>query len=151
MAAQIGSSCVAHRSTSAVASTTAATVKAMTWTAVSNIKDVNSALEAGQADVTIRGSTFKTYIAGMLDATVEFEMVWDSSDADFTAIQTAFLAKTLVAMSFLDGAAATTGKQGFVANFAVTNFSRNEPLEEAVTVSVTLKPSTFAQWYTVPA
>lgn len=72
-------------------------------------------------------------------------------DADFIAIQTAFLAKTLVAMAFLDGAAATTGKQGFVANFAVTNFSRNEPLEEAVTVSVTLKPSTFAQWYTVPA
>jgi len=29
----------------------------------------------------------------------------------------------------------------------VTNFSRNEPLEEAVTVNVTLKPSSFTEWY----
>jgi len=33
----------------------------------------------------------------------------------------------------------------------VTDFSRSSPLEEAVTVNVTLKPSSFTAWYTVPS
>jgi hypothetical protein len=45
----------------------------------------------------------------------------------------------------------STGKQGLASNFTETNFSREEPLEEAVTVKVTLKPSSFTQWYTVAA
>ena len=47
---------------------------------------------------------------------------------------------------------ATVGVQGLRATMAVTNFSRNEPLEEAITVSVTVKP-TYAEnapeWMTV--
>jgi hypothetical protein len=37
--------------------------------------------------------------------------------------------------------------QGLVSNFVVTNFSRTEPLEDAIKVSVTAKPSSFTQWY----
>ena len=51
----------------------------------------------------------------------------------------------------MDGDIATTGSEGFVSNFSITNFNRGEPLEEAVTVSVTAKPSSKQQWYTVPA
>ena len=54
----------------------------------------------------------------------------------------------------MDGNIATVGSQGLQADFAITNFSRNEPLEEALTVSVTAKPtySTVAPaWVTIAA
>jgi len=50
----------------------------------------------------------------------------------------------------LDGAIDEAGNQGLASNCSVTSFTRNEPLEEAVTVSVTLKPSSFTDWYVVP-
>ena len=49
----------------------------------------------------------------------------------------------------MDGDITTSGNQGLAGNFTVTNFSRSEPLEEAVTVSVTLKPSSYTTWYEV--
>ena len=52
-----------------------------------------------------------------------------------------------------DGDIATAGSQGLRATCAVTNFSRNEALEEAITVSVTVKPTysvTPPAWIIVP-
>jgi hypothetical protein len=64
-------------------------------------------------------------------------MVWDSSDAGFAAIKTAYFTNTPLALLVLD---AEDG-EGLDADFSVTNFSRNEPLEEAITVDVTVKPT----------
>jgi len=53
----------------------------------------------------------------------------------------------------MDGDIATAGSQGLRATCMVTNFSRNEPLEEAVTVSVTVKPTYSVNppvWMVVP-
>ena len=77
-------------------------------------------------------------------------MVWDPSDAGFAAIRDAWLNNAEIALMSLDGDQNTGGSQGLVSNFMVTNFSRSEPLEEAITVSVTVKPSSFTDWYTVP-
>ena len=80
-------------------------------------------------------------------------MVWDSADTDFTAIRDAFLNKTAVELAVLDGDVVTTGSQGLRASFMVTSFSRNEPLEEAITVSVTMKPTYSAnppEWMSIP-
>ena len=78
-------------------------------------------------------------------------MLWKPSDAAFTAILNAWLNAGEIAIAALDGAMDEEGNQGLVSNCTVTSFTRNEPLEEAVTVSVTLKPSSFTVWYTVPA
>jgi len=43
----------------------------------------------------------------------------------------------------MDGDVGTVGSECLAGNFTVTNFSRSEPLEEGVTVSVTVKPSSF--------
>jgi hypothetical protein len=68
-------------------------------------------------------------------------MVWDTEDEGFTAIQEAYFDGTPVEVAVMDGDITTSGSQGLRATMAVTNFSRNEPLEEAITVSVTLKPT----------
>ena len=51
--------------------------------------------------------------------------------------KTAYFNNTAIALAVLDG----EGGSGLDADFSVTNFTRNEPLEEAITVNVTVKPT----------
>lgn len=124
-----------------------------TWNEITNIRDLTLNLEAGEADVTTRGNNgWRATVATLKDGSLEFEMVWDSEDSDFTAIRDAFLNKSAIELAVMDGDVATSGSQGLRASFMVTSFSRNEPLEEAITVSVTLKPTYSANppdWMTV--
>ena len=80
------------------------------------------------------------------------EMVWDTTDANFTAIQQGFFNNTPVEFAIMDGAIATAGSQGLRATMSITNFSRSEALEEAIMVSVTAKPTYAANapsWMTI--
>jgi len=105
---------------------------------LTNVKDVTLNLETGEADVTTRGNQgWRATVATLKNGSVEFEMIWDTSDAGFTAIQQAYFNNTPIALAILDGA----GGSGLDADFSITNFTRNEPLEEAMTVSVTAKPT----------
>lgn len=145
MGAKLGMDCVLHRNTGSYASPT--------WNAIDNVKDVTLSLEAGEADATTRGNDgWRATLATLRDGSVEFEMVWDTADEDFSAIRTAFFAGSAIEFAVMDGPIATVGSQGLRASFVVTNFSRNEPLEEAVTASVTIKPTYSANapaWLTV--
>lgn len=106
------------------------------WTALTNVRDVTLTLEAGEADVTTRANSgWRATVATLREASVEFEMVWDTADAGFTAIRQAYLTNAVIGFQVLDGA----GGQGLQADFMITNFSRSEALEEAITVSVTAK------------
>lgn len=124
-----------------------------TWVLIDNVKDVTLNLEDGEADVTTRGNDgWKATVGTLKDASVDFEMVWDTSDAAFTAIKDAFINKTTIGIAVMDGLIDTNGSQGLTANCRVTSFSRSEPLEEAITVNVTMKPTystTAPAWLTV--
>lgn len=119
-------------------------------TLVENVKDVTLNLTTGEADVTTRGSGgWREFIATLRDGGASFEILWDTSDAFFTAIQTAFINGTLIAMLVLDDAIADGG-QGLDADMMVSSFTRNETLDDAVTASIEVKPgrSTRApSWY----
>ena len=125
------------------------------WAEVENVKDLALNLEAGEADVTTRANDgWRATIATLKDASVEFGMVWDTEDADFSAIQDAYFDGTSIEFAVMDGDIETEGSEGLRATMAVTAFSRDEPLEEAITITVTIKP-TYAdnppEWYVVPA
>jgi len=112
-------------------------------TEMGNVKDVTLTLEAGEADVTTRAnSRWRATAPTLRECTAEFEMVWDPTDAGFTAIKNAFLSAGLIALKVLDQASG----QGPDGDFAITSFSRNEALEEAITVSVTAKLAVFRSW-----
>lgn len=122
------------------------------WSEVTLAKDVTVNLEASEADVTARGNSgWRATRAALRDASLEFELVWDPTDTVVEDIRDAYLNGGEIALAAMDGDIATVGSEGFVANFYVTGFNRGEPLEEAVTVSVTAKPSSKQQWYEVPA
>jgi hypothetical protein len=119
-----------------------------TWNEISNVKDLTLNLETGEADVTTRANNgWKATAATLKDGSIEFEMLWDTGDAAFGALKDAWANSAEIALAAMDGAIATVGSEGLAGNFTVTNFSRSEPLAEGVTVSVTVKPSSFTQWY----
>jgi TP901-1 family phage major tail protein len=115
---------------------------APTWVELTNVKDLTLNLDASEADVTTRGNAgWRATLAALKDASIEFEMVWDTADAAFTAIKDAFFGSTSVEFAVMDGDITIAGAQGLRAEMSITNFSRSEPLEEAISVSVTAKPT----------
>ena len=125
---------------------------AVSWNEIDNCKDLTLGLETGEANITTRGNNgWRATAATLKDGSIEFEMLWKPGDGAFDAIQAAWAAAAEISIAALDGDIAVNGQQGLAGNFSVTNFSRNEPMEEGVTVNVTLKPSSYTQWYTVGA
>jgi len=105
---------------------------------LTNVKDVTLNLETGEADVTTRAAQgWRATIATLKEGSVEFEMIWDTEDTGFSALKNAYFNNTPIALAILDG----ENGSGLDADFSITNFTRNEPLEEALTVSITAKPT----------
>jgi len=112
------------------------------WTELANVKDVTLNLEAGEADVTTRANAgWRATVATLKEGSIEFEMVWDTADGGFSAIKNAYFNNTPIAFAVMDGPVDDAGSQGLQADFSITNFSRNEALEEAITVNITAKPT----------
>jgi len=121
-----------------------------TWTEETNVTDVTLNLSTGEADVTTRANNgWRATAATLKDGSIEFEMVWDTDDVGFVALQTAWSTSAEIGVAAMDGDITTEGSEGLAGNFTVTDFTRSEPLEEAIKVKVTLKPSSFTEWYEV--
>ena len=110
------------------------------WAEMGNVKDVTLNLEKGEADVTTRANAgWRATVGTLKEGSIEFEMVWDTADPGFEAVKEAYFNDAPIELAVMDGDVAASGSQGLRAMFSVTSFSRKEPLEEAVTVSVSLK------------
>ena len=73
-------------------------------TEVTNVKDLTLNLESGEADVTTRATKgWKAYVATLKEASLEFSILYDPDDADFTAFQTAYFSNTPMALFISDG------------------------------------------------
>jgi predicted secreted protein len=126
------------------------TFAAPTWTEVTNVKDLTLNLEKGEADVTTRANGgWRATVGTLKDASIDFQMVWDTADAAFSAIQQAFFGNTNIEFAIMDGVMTDPTSEGLRATFDIFNFTRNEALEEAIMVDVTIKPTYTAnapQW-----
>jgi predicted secreted protein len=115
-----------------------------TWTEICNVKDLTLSLEKDEIDVTTRCSGgFKEYADGLLDANVTFNMLYDPADAAFTALQSAFFAKTAIEFAVMDGVlppASGNTSQGLRATCMIKSFSRSESLGEALMTDVAIRP-----------
>lgn len=112
-----------------------------TWSEITNAREVTLNLEAAEVDATRRGSGgWREILSGLKDASIEFELVYDPEDAHFQAIKDAYFQNDTLEIAALDAPVAENG-EGLRAVMSVINFSRNEPLEEVLTVNVTLKPA----------
>src|SRR4051812_25096042 len=104
MSAKLGLNCVLHYK------------PAGSYVAITNVRDVTLNLEKGEADVSTRaGAGWKQTLDGLKDASVSWDMIWDTTDAAMNALAAGFFNNTAVLMAVMDGAYATTGSQGLVA------------------------------------
>ena len=125
MANVLGMNCELYRGT---AGTTADTL-------MNNVTDVSVSMEQEEADVTTRGNNgYRATVGTLKNGTIEWSMIWDTSDADFAAIYAAYNTGAPIALFASDG-----DGSGLDADFAITNFSQEQSLTEAVTVSITAK------------
>ena len=124
-----------------------------TWSEIDLTRDLTLNLARSEADLSSRaGSGFKQYLASLLDAGVDLELVWDTSNADFSAVLDAFLNNSTIELSIMDGDIETAGSEGMHADFVVTQCNRGEPLEGGVVANVTAKvaySSNTPAWMTV--
>ena len=106
---------------------------------VTNVKDVSLTLESGEADVTTRKAKgWKLSVATLKEASLEITILYDTEDEDFLAFKEAYFSNTPISLFVTDG---DTTAHGLDADFSVTGFTVDQPLEEAVTVKVTAKPT----------
>src|SRR5512140_3282401 len=83
------------------------------WTELTNVKSVTLSLQKAEADTTTRAAAgWKTFAATLKEASIEWEMVWDSDDAGFTAIKDAYFDNTAIGLAVMDGAVDGNGSQG---------------------------------------
>jgi predicted secreted protein len=143
MAVKLGMQCKIYRNTG--------TYGTPVWAEISNCKDVTLNLETGEADVTTRANNgWKATAATLKDGSIEFESLWNRDDEGFKALKRAYFQNEPIEVAVMDGAIDQPGVEGLRATVSVTNLSRSEPLEEAISASVTLKPTAAAHapfWY----
>ena len=84
-------------------------------------------------DLTLKEASLEF---GNLYDTLEFRIMYDTEDADFTAFQTAYFSNTPMALFVTDGKG-----QGLDADWSIIGFSVEQPLEGAMSVYVMAKPS----------
>lgn len=112
------------------------------WVEVGNVKDVTLNLEKGEADVTTRANNgWRATVGTLKEASVEFQMVWDTEDQGFTAVQQAFFGNEPIEFAVMSGPMNDPLSEGLRATFDVFSFTRNEALEEAIMVDVSIKPT----------
>ena len=113
-------------------------------TEVKNVKDLTLNLESGEADVTTRATKgpfrftkgWRASVATLKEASLEFQILYDTEDEDYNAFADAYFNNTPMALFVTDG-----NGTGLDADFSITGFSIEQPLEEALSVSVTAKPT----------
>ena len=127
----------------------ATTPGSATWLEVDVVRDLTNNLEAGEADITTRGNNgFRARAATLKDGGIDGEILWLPGDTQFDALLAAWVNSTEIALMALDGDKSVSGKKGLASNFVVTNFTRPEPLDDAVKSSISLRPSSYSEWYT---
>lgn len=121
-----------------------------TLTELNGVKEASLECETGEADVSTRsGGGWKATAATLRDLSAEIELVYKPGDVGYKALRDAWLNGTKVCLALLTGTKDTTGAEGPHGNFSITKFSRGEPLEEGVSVKVTVKLTKFIAWVDV--
>jgi hypothetical protein len=109
---------------------------------VDNCRDLTLGLEKNEADVTTRGNDGWRALVGVLkEATIEFNMIADGADEDYIAFRDAFLNNTNIEVFVMSADVDEADSEGLRATCSVLGFTRNEPLEEALNIDVTLRPT----------
>lgn len=118
------------------------TAESTAATLMENVRNLTFNMEAGEADTSRRGSTWRLRESTLLDGSLEWEMIDNDTDADRAAIAAAFLNQTPIALFPRD----KTDGAGLDADWKITKFTRNEQLEDAIIIEVAAVPTYVSRY-----
>ncbi|GIW81495.1 MAG: hypothetical protein KatS3mg105_3302 [Gemmatales bacterium] len=131
-----------------------ATYASPTWSEITIVRDVTLNLSSGEFDASTRGTGGWRQTARTLkEASVDINILYKQGDAGYNALRDSYLNGTLIDMAIMSDNIATSGSEGLRAEMDVFEFNRGEPLEEGLTIDVTVKPRPSANaptWMIVP-
>lgn len=120
-------------------------------TEVKNVKSITVDMQSGETDVSTRATKgWKAFAATLKEATIDIELLYDPEDEDFNAFKNAYFQNSPIALFIADGyektagtggTTASTGGEGMDADFSITGFTVEQPLEEAITVKIKARPT----------
>lgn len=109
------------------------------WTELTLVTNPSIEFAADEADASDRGSIFKKYLTGQIDAPLTIEMHRNVGHAGYQAFRDAFFNRTNIGVAMASGDIETIGTEYFQADWKVSSFPWSEPLNETGTISATLK------------
>jgi hypothetical protein len=108
---------------------------------ITGIRDWKMNLEWAEIDAGDRGSEFEMILMAQLKISIEASFLWDSADTDGVVLfKTAFDDGSALSLTCLDGAYLSVGSWGVTGGFAVTDFSKDDPLTDGQKITVKLEP-----------
>ena len=97
-------------------------------------RDVTINLTSDPIDVTSRDSApWKDYIPGLREWSVSFNAVYINTDSALDALEAAYIAGTILSVRLIDN-----DGDGYYGDIIVTEFSREEPLADGMSRTVTM-------------
>lgn len=125
-----------------------------TWNQITGARDVSVSQTREVVEFDSRGHVVRTVAVTSLSIEVSIELLYERASGDIDALRTAFLNRANLDVLLLDGQVTTSGSKGLRFTGLITEFTQNEPLSDAVTVSITMRPSESAEHppelFTVP-
>lgn len=107
---------------------------------IANVTDIVWPLEFTEFDAKTRASAgFEAIVPTIGKTGFDITMMYDPTDAALLALEKACITKTNIALAVLDGAKATAGVMGLWADFSVVKMEKGEKLEEAQTITFSVK------------
>jgi predicted secreted protein len=104
----------------------------------------NELCDVRDATINLTGETFETssrctapwksFVPGWLEWSVDFTIVHENNKAVIDSIEAAFLARTTISVRMID-----EDGDGYYGDVIVTNFTREEPLADAMGRSITFQ------------
>jgi hypothetical protein len=130
--------------TSLMTSADSSGVTAASFAICTSVADVKLNRGSKEADLSTRGNKIELTKVTLLSISLDVDFKYDPTDTQMTRIEDAYHSGALVAVADMSDLIATDGARGMAANWSVTKADRDESLDGAGILSVTLKPTEFA-------
>lgn len=111
------------------------------WKEVTLAREATITLTSTEADVSRRGSGWKLSQRGLLECSVEAELLYDRSDEVVEMLRGAYLSGDAVWVGATDGGITSSGTRGIKFRGYVYEYTMSEPLDGPATIKAVFRPA----------
>jgi len=101
------------------------------WVEIDTTRDVTLNMSANDVDDTSRTTNgWRSRLQGLKEWGADFEMVYNTANTAWQKVREAFIDGTVIEILILDGDISVDDNEGLRGNAFVTDFTKEEPLED---------------------